>query len=159
MRARIITFFSSAEDQLGAGYQIKRSLIAVGSGGFSGKGLGQGVEKFNYLPEPSGDSIFAVYAEEMGFVGSIVLLCLFVLLAARGFVIAGQASDLFGGLVAFGLSFLIIFQAFVNMGAMLELIPLTGLPLPFVSHGGTALLTTLAMCGIILNVAGTRKKT
>lgn len=154
---RVKTFLDPSADALGSSYQIQQSLIAIGSGGLIGRGLGQSIEKFNYLPEPSGDSVFAVFAEETGFVGSIVLLILFVLLAARGIVIAGDSRDLFGGLLALGLSFLIVLQAFVNICAMLGLIPLTGLPLPFVSHGGTALLVTLAMCGLILNVAAHRK--
>lgn len=150
---RVHTYFNPAADSLGKGYQIQQSLIAVGSGGVLGRGLGQGVEKFNYLPEPRGDSIFAVYAEEAGFVGAILLVGLFLALAARGIVIAGDSRDLFGGLLALGLSFLIIFQAFINISAMLGILPLTGLPLPFVSHGGTALLATLLSCGLILAVA------
>lgn len=155
---RVTTFLHPrAADALGSGYQIQQSLIAIGSGGFLGRGFGQGVEKFNYLPEPDGDSVFAVFAEETGFFGAAALLLLFVALAARGIVIATGSHDLFGGLVAFGFSFMIILQAFINMGAMLGIIPLTGLPLPFVSHGGTALAATLFMCGFILNVAAHRR--
>jgi cell division protein FtsW len=150
---RIETFLNPTANSLSSGYQIQQSLIAVGSGGVFGRGFGQSVEKFNYLPEPSGDSVFAVFAEETGFVGATLLLALFVALAARGVVIAGKSRDLFGGLVAFGFSFIIIFQAFINIGAMLGIIPLTGLPLPFISHGGTALMAVLLMCGFILNVA------
>ncbi len=156
---RVKTFIDPTTDSLGSSYQIQQALIAVGSGGIVGRGFGQGIEKFNYLPEPSGDSVFAVFAEETGFIGSALLVMLFVLLAARGIVISGDASNLFGGLLALGFSFLIVIQAFVNMCAMLGIIPLTGLPLPFVSHGGTALLSVLAMCGIILNVATHRKHT
>jgi cell division protein FtsW len=154
---RIKTFINPSANSLSSGYQIQQSLIAVGSGGFLGKGLGQSVEKFNYLPEPDGDSVFAVFAEETGFIGALLLLALFVALAARGIVIAGNSRDLFGGLIAFGFSFIIILQAFSNMGAMLGVIPLTGLPLPFISHGGTALMAALLMCGCILNVAKYRK--
>jgi cell division protein FtsW len=154
---RIKTFINPSADSLSSGYQIQQSLIAVGSGGLLGKGLGQSVEKFNYLPEPDGDSVFAVFGEETGFVGTILLLMLFVALSARGIVIAGNSRDLFGGLIAFGFSFIIILQAFSNIGAMLGIIPLTGLPLPFISHGGTALVATLIMCGCILNVAAYRK--
>jgi cell division protein FtsW len=156
-RQRIETFFNPSANSLGSGYQIQQSLIAVGSGGFLGKGLGQSVEKFNYLPDPDGDSIFAVFAEETGFIGATILLALFVALAARGIVIAGNSRDLFGGLIAFGFSFIIVLQAFSNIGAMLGIIPLTGLPLPFISHGGTALIAVLFMCGCILNVASYRK--
>ncbi len=154
---RVKTFIDPSANSLGSGYQIQQSLIAVGSGGFLGRGFGQSVEKFNYLPEPDGDSVFAVFAEETGFVGATLLLLLFVALAARGIVIAGDSRDLFGGLLALGFSFIIIFQAFINMCAMLGIIPLTGLPLPFVSHGGTALMAILIMCGLILNVASHRK--
>lgn len=150
---RVITFIHPSANALGSGYQIQQSLIAIGSGGFFGKGLGQSVEKFNYLPEPDGDSVFAVFAEETGFVGAFFLLALFVALAARGMVIAGHSRDLFGGLVALGFSSIIILQAFINMGAMIGVIPLTGLPLPFISHGGTALVAMLSMSGFILNVA------
>jgi len=154
---RIKTFIDPSANSLSSGYQIQQSLIAVGSGGLFGRGLGQSVEKFNYLPEPEGDSIFAVFAEEAGFVGSIILIALFLALSARGIAIAGNSQDLFGGLVALGFSFIIILQAFINIGAMLGIIPLTGLPLPFISHGGTALVATLIMCGFILNVAAHRK--
>jgi cell division protein FtsW len=153
---RIKTFIDPASNSLGSGYQIQQSLIAVGSGGLFGRGFGQSVEKFNYLPEPDGDSIFAVFAEETGFVGASLLLALFVALAARGIVIAGHSRDLFGGLIALGFSVILILQAFMNICAMLGIIPLTGLPLPFISHGGTALLAALIMCGFILNVAAHR---
>lgn len=150
---RFETFLHPSANSLGSGYQIQQSLIAIGSGGLVGRGFGQSVEKFNYLPEPDGDSVFAVFAEETGFVGATLLLLLFIGLAARGIVIAGHSRDLFGGLIALGFSFMIIVQAFINICAMLGIIPLTGLPLPFISHGGTALVATLAMCGLILNIA------
>jgi len=154
---RVKTFIDPSANALTSGYQIQQSLIAIGSGGLLGRGFGQSVEKFNYLPEPDGDSVFAVFAEETGFIGAVILLALFVALAARGIVIAGHSPDLFGGLLALGFSFIIILQAFINIGAMLGVIPLTGLPLPFISHGGTALMATLVMCGLILNVAAHRK--
>ena len=154
---RIETLFNPSENTLGSSYQIQQSLIAIGSGGLLGRGLGQSVEKFNYLPEPDGDSVFAVFAEESGFIGAVILLALFVALAARGIVIAGNSQSHFGGLVALGFSFIIILQAFINICAMLGIIPLTGLPLPFISHGGTALMAVLLMCGFILNVAANRK--
>ncbi|MBU6214647.1 putative lipid II flippase FtsW [Patescibacteria group bacterium] len=150
---RVLTFLHPSDNALSSGYQIQQSLIAVGSGGVFGRGFGQSVEKFNYLPEPDGDSVFAVFAEETGFVGSVILVLLFLVLAARGIVISGNARDMFEALVAFGFSFLIMLQALINIGAMLGIIPLTGLPLPFVSHGGTALMAALIMCGFILNVA------
>lgn len=154
---RIKTFIDPSANSLSSGYQIQQSLIAVGSGGLLGKGLGQSVEKFDYLPEPDGDSVFAVFSEEAGFLGAVILVGLFLALAARGIVIAGNSTDLFGGLITLGFSLIIIIQAFINIGAMLGIIPLTGQPLPFISHGGTALLATLIMCGFILNV-GTHRK-
>jgi cell division protein FtsW len=154
---RIKTFINPSANSLGSGYQIQQSLIAIGSGGVSGRGFGQSVGKFNYLPEPTGDSIFAVFAEETGFIGAILLLGLFMALAARGIVIAGKSHDLFGGCIALGFSFIIILQAFINISAMLGIIPLTGLPLPFISNGGTALVAVLLMSGFILNVAAHRK--
>ncbi|MGD0328176.1 MAG: putative peptidoglycan glycosyltransferase FtsW [Minisyncoccia bacterium] len=154
---RIETFLNPSANSLSSGYQIQQSLIAVGSGGLLGRGFGQSVEKFNYLPEPDGDSVFAVFAEETGFLGAAILLAFFVALSARGIVIAGNSRDLFSGLIALGFSFMIILQAFINICSMLGIIPLTGLPLPFISHGGTALLATLLMCGCILNVAAHRK--
>ena len=154
---RVKTFIHPAANSLSSGYQIQQSLIAIGSGGLLGRGFGQSVEKFNYLPEPDGDSVFAVFAEETGFVGAALLLLLLIALSARGIVIAGNSKDLFGGLVALGFSFIIILQAFINIGAMLGIIPLTGLPLPFISHGGTALMAVLLMCGFILNVAAHRR--
>ena len=154
---RIETFLNPSANSLSSGYQIQQSLIAIGSGGMLGRGFGQSVEKFNYLPEPEGDSVFAVFAEETGFLGAVILVALFVAISARGIVIAGKSNDLFGGLVALGFSCLIILQAFINICAMLGIIPLTGLPLPFVSHGGTALMATLLMCGLILNVASHRR--
>lgn len=154
---RIKTFVNPSANSLSSGYQIQQALIAIGSGGLLGRGFGQSVEKFNYLPEPDGDSVFAVYAEETGFIGALILLILFVALSARGIVIAGNSTDLFGGLIALGFSFLILFQAFINICAMLSIVPLTGLPLPFISHGGTALAATLLMCGLVLNVAAHRK--
>jgi cell division protein FtsW len=154
---RVKTFIDPSANSLGSGYQIQQALIAIGSGGLGGRGFGQSIEKFNYLPEPDGDSVFAVFAEETGFIGAVLLILLFVGLSARGIVIAGNSTDLFGGLVALGFSFLIIFQAFINISAMLGIVPLTGLPLPFISHGGTALAATLLMCGLVLNVAAHRR--
>lgn len=154
---RVKTFFNPSANSLSSGYQIQQSLIAIGSGGLLGRGFGQSVEKFNYLPEPAGDSVFAVFSEETGFIGALFLLALFVALSARGIAIAGNSHDLFGGLVALGFSFMIILQAFINICAMLGIIPLTGLPLPFISHGGTALVAILIMCGLILNVASHRR--
>lgn len=153
IKDRVMTFIDPSRDPQGAGYQIKQSLIAVGSGEFVGRGFGQSIQKFEYLPEPIGDSIFAVYSEEFGFVGGMVLITLFVSFALRGYSIAARATDVFGMLLAVGIITLIITQTFLNIAAMLALAPLSGLPLPFISHGGTALLATLAAVGIVLNVS------
>ncbi len=154
---RMTTFMHPEKDLQGSGYQINQSLIAVGSGGFSGRGFGQSIQKFEYLPEPIGDSIFAVFAEEFGFVGSSLLILLFISFTFRGYKIAASASDMFGMLLVVGFMTIIACQAFLNIGAMLAIAPLSGLPLPFISHGGTALLTTLMMVGIVLNVSKYRK--
>lgn len=156
---RIQTFLDPSLDPQGSGYQIKQSLIAVGSGGFIGRGFGQSIQKFEYLPEPIGDSIFAVYAEEFGFVGSVLLIFLFVAFALRGYRVATHAPDLFGMLIVVGIITLIIAQTFLNIAAMLAIAPLSGLPLPFISHGGTALLTMLAAVGIVINVSKYQKPT
>ncbi len=150
---RFTIFLNPGQDDQGSGYQIKQSLIAVGSGGFLGRGYGQSIQKFEYLPEPIGDSVFAVYAEEFGFVGSVILVCLLSFFTFRGFKIATQADDLFGMLLVVGFMTLIVTQAFLNIASMLGIAPLSGLPLPFISHGGTAMMATLASLGIVLNVS------
>ena len=123
-----------------------------------GRGFGQSAQKYNYLPEPVGDSVFAVYGEEFGFLGTVLLVILFTAFATRGFAIAAQSANAFGTYAATGLTLLLTISAFMNIGAMLGIVPLTGLPLPFVSHGGTALLAALASVGVILNVAANRSK-
>ena len=149
----ITTFMNPAADQLGSGYQIRQSLIAVGSGKVIGRGFGQSVQKFGFLPEPTGDSVFAVAAEEFGFLGAILIMGLFAALIIRCFWIAVRAPDYFGGLLVIGIVLLITIQALINISSMLGVIPLTGLPLPFVSHGGTAMMVMLASMGIVLNVS------
>jgi len=158
---RLTTFLDPEADQLGSGYQINQSLIAIGSGGALGRGFGQSIQKFEYLPEAIGDSIFAVYAEEFGFLGSTLLIVGLVSLALRGYKTAAQAEDIFGTLLVTGFITVIIAQAFLNIAAMTGMAPLSGLPLPFISHGGTALMATLAALGIVLNVSKYRtfKKT
>lgn len=156
---RMLTFLDPAADPLGSGYQIQQSLIAVGSGEFIGRGFGQSIQKFNYLPEPIGDSIFSVAAEEFGFLGGIAIIGAFVLFGFRGLKIAAKAPDLFGGLLTVGIVILVVAQSFMNIASMLGVIPLTGMPLLFISHGGTALLFTLAAVGIVLNVSRHYKPT
>ncbi len=156
-RQRIMTFLNGGADTLGSGYQIEQSLIAIGSGQFLGRGFGQSIQKFNYLPEPIGDSIFAVSAEEFGFVGSTILIGLFIIFFLRSVKISSKSNDLFGGLTAIGIAILIIVESFMNISSMLHLIPLSGMPLLFVSHGGTALIITLAAAGIIANISKYQK--
>ncbi len=150
---RITTFMDPAADPQGIGYQINQALLAIGSGGFFGVGLGHSRQKFNYLPEPVGDSIFAIIGEELGMIGAAILVILFVVLALRGIKIAKNAPDTFGRLVAAGISVWIVLQAFINIGANIALIPLTGVPLPFVSYGGTSLIFLMAAVGILLNIS------
>lgn len=151
--SRIETYLNPSSDSLGAGYQIEQSLIAIGSGGLTGRGFGQSIEKFSYLPEPIGDSIFAVASEEFGFIGSSLLVMLFALFTMLGLRIAARASDAFGGLLVIGLVILIAGQSFFNIASSLGLVPLVGVPLIFVSHGGTALALALAEVGLILSVS------
>ncbi|MEK7194138.1 MAG: putative peptidoglycan glycosyltransferase FtsW [Patescibacteria group bacterium] len=155
---RINTYMHPETQSLGAGYQIQQSLIAIGSGGFFGRGFGQSVQKFNFLPEPIGDSIFAVEAEEFGFLGATGLILLFVIFATRGLKIASNTGDPFGRLLVVGLVIMITAQAFLNIGAMLGILPLSGITLPFVSHGGTSLFITLLEAGIIMSVSRAKPK-
>ena len=155
--SRLTTFMNPADNALGSGYQIQQSLIAVGSGGLFGRGFGQSIQKFNVLPEPIGASIFAVASEEFGFMGAVGIILLFIFFAFRGLKIAGSVPDSFGRLMVVGIVILIVSQAFVNIGAMVGVLPLSGITLPFISHGGSALFMTLAEVGMILNISKTRK--
>jgi len=157
VRQRVMTFINPASDPLQSGYQIQQSLIAIGSGGFNGRGFGQSIQKFSFLPEPIGDSIFAVAAEEFGFLGGVVLLSLFTSFAIRGYKIGTNVKDSFGSFVMIGLVTIVITQSFMNIASMLGLIPLSGLPLLFVSHGGTALFFSLTAVGILLNISKYQK--
>jgi cell division protein FtsW len=150
---RIKTFINPANDPRGSSYQLQQSLIAIGSGGIAGRGLGQSVQKFNYLPEPQGDSIFAVIGEEFGFIGTTLLLVLYVFFAIRGYKIALRAPDTFSRYLVVGLITLLTAQSFLNITSLVGLFPLTGVPLVFISHGGTALMIALGAVGIILNVS------
>lgn len=150
---RLLVFLNPDLDPQGIGYQIKQALIAIGSGGIWGLGFGQSRQKLLYLPEAIGDSIFAIIAEELGFIGAVFLVCMFTLLAFRGFKIARNAPNKFAGLTAIGITFWIVLQAFINIAAISGLIPLTGIPLPFISYGGTSLAFTLLGMGIVLNIS------
>lgn len=151
--SRLLVFLDPGKDPLGAGYQITQASIAIGSGGFWGRGFGRSIQKYLYLPQPMGDSIFAIFAEEMGFLGALFLIAAFFFLFWRGIAIARRAPDVFGMLLAGGIATGMMTQAFVNMAAISGLLPLTGVPLPFVSYGGTSLAVTLAGVGILLNIS------
>ncbi len=150
---RLAAFFNPDIDPKGISYHINQALLALGSGGLWGYGYGLSRQKHNYLPEVMSDSIFAVLGEELGFAGVIFAICLFLFFAHKGFLAAKGAPDNFGKLLAFGITFWIIFQALVNIAAMAGLIPLTGVPLPFFSYGSTALILNLAAAGILLNIS------
>ncbi|MCI0542433.1 putative lipid II flippase FtsW [bacterium] len=153
LQERIMTFINPGRDSLGSGYQAEQALIAIGSGGIFGRGFGQSIQKFNYLPEPTNDAIFAVAAEEFGFVGGAAIIIIFLLFCWRGLYIANRTNDTFGKMLVIGIVFLVIIQVFINIASMLSLFPLTGVPLLFISHGGTALFMTLLSAGIVLNVS------
>lgn len=150
---RLTVFLNPQLDPQGIGYHINQALLAIGSGGIFGLGLGRSRQKYNYLPEVTGDSIFAVMAEELGFILAVGLIILFVLFMIRGLNIARKAPDTFGKLLASGITLWVMFQAFVNMGAMLSLLPLTGIPLPFVSYGSSSTLMLLIAFGVLINIS------
>ncbi|HEY4484255.1 MAG TPA: putative lipid II flippase FtsW [Candidatus Paceibacterota bacterium] len=152
---RFLTFFNPASDPQGISYHINQSLIAVGRGGLWGVGFGQSQQKLGFLPEPVGDSIFAVVAEELGLVGAASLITLFFLLSLQLVKITQNSTDRFGGLFALGVAVWVASQSLINIGAITGLLPLTGIPLPFVSYGGTSIATLLAGLGIAVNVAKT----
>lgn len=150
---RFMVFLHPELDPQGIGYQINQALLAIGSGGLFGLGLGHSRQKFNYLPEPVGDSIFAIIGEELGLIGAAFVIVLFVAFALRVLKIARHSPDMFGRLAAVGIVTWIIGQAFVNIAAITALIPLTGIPLPFISYGGTSLVFLLSAVGVLLNIS------
>lgn len=150
---RLLVFIDPDIDPMGIGYQLKQSLIAVGSGGLWGRGLGLSQQKLGFLPQPLGDSIFVVFAEEAGFLGVTFLIILFSLFLGRGVRISKLAPDPFYKLLALGITSQIVLQAFINIASLTGLLPLTGIPLPFISYGGSALATELAGVGILLNIS------
>lgn len=150
---RLMTFVNPATDTQGAGYQINQSLIAIGSGGLLGLGFGQSRQKYLYLPQPHIDSIFAIMVEELGFLRSLVIMLIFLAFIIKSFRMARQAPDQFGQLLAGGIASWILFQFFINIAAITHIIPLTGVPLPFISYGGSALVSLMAGVGILLNIS------
>jgi cell division protein FtsW len=158
IKQRVDVMINPAINSQTSGYQLNQSLIAVGSGQLTGRGFGQSIQKFHYLPEPIGDSVFAVAAEEFGLIGSLAILIVFVLFGLQGLKIASGAKDDFGRLLSLGIVILIVFQALINIGGMIGVLPLIGITLPFVSHGGTALFITLVEAGIVMNISRSSKK-
>lgn len=153
LQERINTFIDPSQDPQGSSYQIQQSLIAIGSGGIFGRGYGQSIQKFSYLPEPQGDSIFAVAGEELGFVGSVAIIVLYLLFVLRGLRIARNSPDLFSRLLVSGIVILIVAQSFMNIASVTGVFPLTGVPLVFMSHGGTSLMIYLIAIGIVLQIS------
>lgn len=158
---RFTTFLHPELDPQGKGYHINQAFLAIGSGGWFGLGLGHSRQKFQYLPEVHADSIFAIVAEELGFIVVMAFLCVYALFLRRGFLIGLSVTDEFGRLVVFGIMSWFALQSILNIGGIVGLLPMTGVPLPFISHGGTALLISMACLGIVVNIsthAGARSK-
>ena len=150
---RLMTFLDPEKDPLNAGFQPLQSLIAVGSGGLFGLGPGNSVQKLHFLPSPHADFIYSIVAEELGFLGAVAVAALFAVILWRGVVAGYRAPETFGRQLAWGFTFLIVTQALIHVSVTLSLLPATGVPLPLVSHGGSSLVTTLAACGLVLNVS------
>jgi cell division protein FtsW len=151
--ARLTAFINPEHDPLGSSYQIRQSIIALGSGGLTGVGMGKSRQKYEYLPEANTDAIFAIIGEEFGFLGSTVVILAYVVLVWRGWRIAGRIADPFGRMLAAGITGWIGVQAFMNIAATAALIPLTGIPLPLVSYGGSSLVVLLTGLGILVNIS------
>ena len=152
-RQRLLSFLDPWDDPLGSGFQIIQSLIAVGTGGVFGQGLMAGVQKLFFLPEPHTDFIYAVIAEETGLVGATLILLCFLVIVWRGLRVAALAPDRFGSLLALGLTMMVSIQAFLNISVVLSLMPTKGIPLPFVSAGGSSMLVSLLCMGVLLNIS------
>jgi cell division protein FtsW len=152
-RARVFSFLEPEKDPLGGGFQAMQSLIAVGSGGLFGQGLGHGGQKLYFLPYPHTDYIYSILAEEMGLLGALVVLALFTLLAWCGLQAGSKAPDALGRYLAWGFTGVIVLQAFLHCSVALALLPPTGIPMPFMTYGGSAMVTALAASGVILNVS------
>lgn len=150
---RITSFLHPETDTLGAGYHINQALISVGSGGLAGSGLGLSVQKFGFVPQSISDSIFAIFAEEAGFIGCVVLIALFLAFFVASFSVGKRLNDEYLRLMAIGIGSWFIIQTMVNIGAMIGVVPLTGIPLPFISYGGSHLMVELIACGILLNIS------
>jgi cell division protein FtsW len=156
---RIVGFFDSNPDVLGLGYQAHQSLVALGTGGWFGVGLGASRARWSFLPNAHSDFIFSIIGEETGLAGSLAVVALFMVLAVVGVTIAVRAQDHFGRLMAIGLVSWITFQALVNIGGVIKVLPITGVPLPFISAGGSAMMANLFVVGVLVNIARTSQKT
>jgi len=156
-RMRLITFLNPERDPLGSGYHIIQSKIAIGSGEIFGKGFLSGSQtQLKFLPEQQTDFVFSVFAEEWGFVGSMILIVLFAVIMFWGLKIALQARDLLGTIIAFGITVLIAWEVFINIGMVLGILPVVGIPLPFFSYGGSAMLSLMAAMGLLINISARR---
>lgn len=151
--ARLFVYLHPELDPQGIGYQINQALLAVGTGGLWGLGFGRSRQKYSYLPEPAGDTIFAIMAEELGFIRIVIVLLAFAIIIYKGYKIAEASPDVFGRLLATGITSWILVQAFVNISSVLAIMPLTGIPLPFISYGGSALIALLFASGVLLNIS------
>lgn len=155
---RIKVFFDPWSDATGTGYQMIQSLYAIGSGGLFGVGLGNSKQKYLYIPEPQNDFIFAIVAEELGFVGCVAIIALFAVFVWRGIVISMKAPDMFGSLIAIGITTLVAIQTIINIAVVTASIPTTGMALPFFSYGGTSLIILLCAVGVLLNISRQSQK-
>ena len=150
---RVMIFLDPWQDKLGDGWQIIQSIYAIASGGLLGVGLGKSTQKYMYIPEPHNDFIFAILSEELGFIGALGVIALFAIFIWRGIVIAMKAPEMFGTLLAVGITTMVGIQALLSIAVVSSAIPVTGIPLPFFSYGGTALIILLCSCGILLNIS------
>ena len=152
-RARFLTFMNPENDPLGSGYQAHQSLIAVGSGGVWGLGLGESLQKLHFLPHPHSDFVYSILAEELGLVGALAILSLFAILLWRGGLAGLRAPDLFGRYLAWGFTGVLVLQAFIHISVALVLVPTKGIPLPFISYGGSSLVVSMTAGGVLLNLS------
>ncbi|MDQ3245086.1 MAG: putative lipid II flippase FtsW, partial [bacterium] len=157
LQKRVDTFLNPANDARGSSWQVQQSQLAIGTGGILGRGYGQSIQKFTYLPEPQGDSVFAVVGEEFGFIGSVILILLYAFLGMRGLRIAYKSRDQWSRLLVAGIVIMVVAQSFMHIAAVVGVFPLTGVPLVFMSHGGTSLMIYLSMMGIILQISKFQK--
>jgi cell division protein FtsW len=156
--ARLTSYLNFNQNISGSSYHVRQILIALGSGGLTGVGLGNSLQKYAYLPENATDSIFAIIAEELGFLGALFIIIVFVVIVWRGFYIAINSKDPFGKLLAGGITTFLAMQVIINLAAQTALLPLTGIPLPFISYGGSALIINLTAIGILLNISRQEEK-